>query len=292
MAQKFGIHLSISGGFASAAARAVELGCDVLQVFSRNPRSLRSKPMEPDDVSAFRETLSAHGVSPCVIHVNYLINAASPKPDIYELSVAALAEELSRADALGAEYVVMHPGHHLGSGIDPGIQRVARAIDLAFEQTNAQTTLCLENMAGVGTEIGASFADLRRIIDAARVGDGLGFCLDTCHAYGAGYDVSTDRGLDRTIGEIDQTIGLARLKVVHANDSKGKLGSGKDRHEHIGLGFIGLAGFRVLLARVELASLPFILETPVDDPRDQERDLASLRSCRRGESAAQAVGAR
>jgi deoxyribonuclease-4 len=276
---RFGIHLSISGGVAQATARARELGCDAFQIFSRNPRTLKAKPIDPDDAVAFRAAVRESGIHPVVIHVNYLINVASPKDGTYELSVAALTDELVRADALGAELVVMHPGNHLGSGIEAGVARIASAIDRAYESTGAQARLCLENMAGAGTEIGTTFAELRMIMDLARRGPALGVCFDTCHAYGAGYDVSTACGLRAAIEQARSALGIDRIVLVHANDSKGQLGSSKDRHEHIGDGAIGLPGFRNILACPELADLPFILETPVDSPEDQARDLAAIRSC-------------
>ena len=276
---RFGIHLSISGGVARAAARARELGCDAFQIFSRNPRTLKAKPIDPDDATAFQVAVRELGIHPVVIHVNYLINVASPKDDTYQLSVDALTDELIRADILGAELVVMHPGNHLGSGVEAGAGRIASAIDRAYESTGARARLCLENMAGAGTEIGTTFAELRMIMDLAQRGPTLGVCFDTCHAYGAGYDVSTARGLRSAIDEADRAVGIDRIAVVHANDSKGQLGGRKDRHEHIGDGAIGLAGFRNILACAELADLPFILETPVDSPEDQVRDLAAIRSC-------------
>lgn len=276
---RFGLHLSISGGVTHAAERARELGCDAFQIFSRNPRTLKAKPLDPEDVSAFRAVVSASGLHPVVVHVNYLINVASPKDDTYQRSVEALTDELARADVLGAELVVMHPGNHLGSGAEAGTARIAAAIDRACEAAGARARLCLENMAGAGTEVGSSFAELRMIIDMAECGPRLGVCFDTCHAYAAGYNVATARGLQVVLAEADAVVGLDRIVMVHANDSKGQLGARKDRHEHIGEGMIGLAGFRNILARPELADLPFILETPVDSPEDQARDLAALTSC-------------
>ncbi len=286
----FGIHLSISGGVAQAAARARELGCDTFQIFSRNPRTLKAKPIDPDDATAFRAIVGELEIRPVVIHVNYLINVASPKDDTYQLSVDALTDELVRADVLGAELVVMHPGNHLGSGVEAGAARIASAIDRACESTGARARLCLENMAGAGTEIGTTFAELRTIIDMARLGPTLGVCFDTCHAYGAGYDVCTARGLRATIEEARSAVGIERIVAVHANDSKGQLGGRKDRHEHIGHGAIGLPGFRNILACPELAGLPFILETPVDSPEDQVRDLAAIRSCAQQDEHRQLTG--
>lgn len=275
---RFGMHLSIAGGFTNATSRAVELGCDCFQIFSRNPRTLRAKPIDRGAADAFRSAVAQAGLEPVVVHVNYLVNVASPKDETYEASVSALTDELLRAEILGADYLVLHPGNHLGSGVEAGSERIARAIDRAYEHSGSSVMICLENMAGAGTEIGVSFGELRSICDLSERGKSLGICFDTCHAYGAGYDVSTDRGLDRTLGELDAEIGLDRLMFVHANDSKGQLGAARDRHEHIGEGLIGVAGFRAILRRKELRDLPFILETPVNSPDDQVRDLAALRA--------------
>ncbi len=275
---RLGIHLSISGGFTNATSRAVELGCDCFQIFSRNPRTLRAKPIDRSEADAFRSAVAQAGLEPVVIHVNYLVNVASPKDETYGKSVSALTDELSRAEILGADYLVLHPGNHLGSGAEAGCKRIARAIDRAYEDSGSSVMICLENMAGAGTEVGVSFAELRAICELSEHGESLGICFDTCHAYGAGYDVSTDRGLDRTLEELDSEIGLDRLMFVHANDSKGQLGAARDRHEHIGKGLIGMAGFKAILGRKELRDLPFILETPVDSPDDQVRNLAALKA--------------
>lgn len=280
---RFGIHLSISGGLTNATSRAVELGCDCFQIFSRNRRTLKAKPLDPGEANSFRAAVVEAGLKPVVIHANYLINVASPKDETYEKSVSALTDELRRAEILGADCLVLHPGNHLGSGVEAGSRRIASAIDRAYEDSGALVPICLENMAGAGTEIGVSFSELRSIIDISERGPFLRICLDTCHAYGGGYNVATERGLDATLGELDSAVGLDRVMIVHANDSKGQLGSGKDRHDHIGEGSIGLAGFRAILARPELRRLPFVLETPVDAPEDQVRDLAALTACAAGE---------
>ncbi|MEA4882056.1 MAG: deoxyribonuclease IV [Clostridia bacterium] len=276
---RFGIHLSISDGFESTARRAVELGCDAVQMFSRSPRTLRSKPILEEDGLAFRDAVGAARLAPIVIHTNYLINVASPEDETYERSVAALAQELSRADILGAQYVVMHPGHHMGAGPAASGERVARAIDRAYLETSASVRLCLENMSGSGTEVGSSFTELAHIVELADARGSIDMCFDTCHAFGAGYDVTSTAGIDALLDELDRAVGIERLVVIHANDSKGALGSHRDRHEHIGEGFIGFAGFRNLIVHPSLHDLPFILETPVDSPADQERDLAAIRSC-------------
>lgn len=276
---RYGVHVSIGGGLAEAVARGAGLGCDTFQMFSRNPRTLKAKPIDPEEAEAFRIAVRESGIFPVVVHVNYLINVASPNDDTYQRSVDALSDELSRADALGAEYVVMHPGHHMGSGPDQAAHRVAQAIDRAYSATGARTRLCLENMSGTGTEVGSSFAELAQIIEYSEYGPSLGICFDTCHGYGAGYDVASAGGLAATMDEMSAVIGVDRLCVVHANDSKGTLGSHKDRHEHIGEGSIGLAGFRLILSRPELHDLPFILETPFESSEDQVRDLAAIRSC-------------
>lgn len=279
----FGMHLSVAGGLHNAVARASELGCDGLQIFARNPRTLRAKPLQAEQADAFSSARGAAGLWPVVVHVNYLINVASPKDETYDLSCEALADELARANAIGADFVVMHPGNHMKSGVDVAVARIAAAIDRAIEESGTAgaqgAVLCLENMAGAGTEVGTTFAELGRIIEASRNSSLLGICLDTCHALGWGYDVVTPEGLEATMAAVAGDVGVDRLKFVHANDSQGSLGARKDRHQHIGVGTIGREGFKNILSRPELSGLPFILETPVDAPDDQVRDLAELRAC-------------
>lgn len=274
---KVGVHVSIAGSIARAVERAREIGCDTFQIFSRNPRGWAAKPLAPEDAEAFRAMLDASGIGPAVSHMPYLPNLASPKDDLYERSVQALAHEMERAVMLGLPYVVTHLGHHLGVGADSGEARVIAALDAVVESTSPETVLLLENTAGEKNSVGSDFASIARIIDGCECVDRLGVCLDTCHAFGAGYDLRTEEGVEATLTAFDEAIGLALLRVVHCNDSRGQLGSGLDRHEHVGLGAIGEEGFRLLLHRPELVHLPFICETPEDERRDGAGNIAKVR---------------
>jgi deoxyribonuclease-4 len=274
---RVGVHVSIAGSIARSVERAQAIGCDTFQIFSRNPRGWTAKPLAPDDADAFHALLETSGIGPAVSHMPYLPNLASPKDDQYEKSVAVLAHELERAAALGLPYVVTHLGHHLGAGADAGEARVIAALDSAVENAPAGVTLLLENTAGEKNSVGSDFDAIARILEGCACPGRLGVCLDTCHAFGAGYDLRNRAGVDKTLAAFDDAIGLPLLRVVHCNDSKGALGSGLDRHEHVGLGAIGEEGFRLLLHRPELRDLPFICETPEDGRRDGAGNIAKVR---------------
>jgi len=285
---RFGIHLSIGGGFARTARRARALGCETLQIFSGHPRGWGKEPLNEEDVGAFRSALAEAGIGPVVVHATYLINLAAPD-EIYERSLAAFIEEARRAAALGAPYYVTHLGSHRGSGWEAGAAKIAAALDSCAAETPAELTFCLENTSGMKNSLGTSFEELARLLEKVRSKERIGFCLDTCHAFAAGYDVAKRAGLKRTLDEFDRLLGLERLRIVHLNDSKGELGSHKDRHEHIGEGFIGAAGFRLILREKRLAHLPGILETPYQEEGDDARNLATLRRLAGG--AGEAAGA-
>ena len=274
---RVGVHVSIAGSIAKAVERAQGLGCDTFQIFSRNPRGWAAKPLASADVDAFRAALAASGIAPAVDHMPYLPNLASSKDEPYERSVLALADEIERAAALGIPFVVTHLGHHLGTGSEAGEARVIAALDRAVSSAPQGVTLLVENTAGEKNSVGSSFASIGRILEGCACPGRLGVCLDTCHAFGAGYDLRSRDGVEQTFAEFDDAIGLDLLRVVHCNDSKGELGSGLDRHEHVGLGAIGEEGFRLLLHRPEFRDLPFICETPVDSRGDSEGDIAKVR---------------
>jgi deoxyribonuclease-4 len=207
----------------------------------------------------------------------YLPNLASPKDEIWQKSVQTLGAELERCGRLGIPYLVTHLGHHLGDGIAGGRLRVIKAVDTALTGSEAPVTLLLENTAGEKNSVGSSFEHIRAIIDGLAEPSRVGVCFDTCHAFAAGYELRNDDGLRRTLSELDAHLGLGRLHVIHLNDSKGDLGSGLDRHEHIGMGFIGNEGFRRILANPVFSGLPLICETPVDERRDDQGNIAKVR---------------
>jgi deoxyribonuclease-4 len=273
---RMGVHVSIAGGLDKAVDRAVKRGCDVFQIFSRNPRGWRSKDLSCDDVSKFLAKMKASGMVMAVDHMPYLPNPASPKEDVYSKSVDLLFVELERCQRLCIPYLVTHLGSHLGSGWDSGLRRIVDALDVAFSRSNGDVMLLLENTSGTKNSMGSSFEEIAAIIDALD-SKRLGVCLDTCHLFAAGYELRTPQGLRSTLEQFDDALGLERLKLVHLNDSQGLLGSKLDRHEHIGLGKIGAEGFREILRDESIRDLPMILETPVDERRD---DVGNLRAAR------------
>lgn len=273
---KVGVHVSIAGSLDLAVDRAKDAGCDVFQIFSRNPRGWAFKPLSDEDAALFRAKVKTTGILP-VDHMPYLPNLASPKPEIYEKSVPTLTAELDRCGRLGIPYLVTHLGHHLGDGIAGGRMRVIKAIGLALEAADNEVMLLLENTAGEKNSVGSSFEHIRAIMDELSFPGRIGVCFDTCHAFAAGYELRTDEGLEETLAQFDEQVGLGHLRLIHLNDTKGDRGSGLDRHEHIGLGVIGEDGFKRILHHTVFASLPLVCETPVDDRRDDRGNILKVR---------------
>ncbi|MDD4138417.1 MAG: deoxyribonuclease IV, partial [Methanoregula sp.] len=232
-----GVHVSIAGSLDLAVDRAKDAGCDVFQMFSRNPRGWGYQPVSPEVAEAFRAKIRTTGLIP-VDHMPYLPNLASPKPDVWEKSVSALTAELGRCGTLNIPYLVTHLGHHLGDGMAGGRARVIAAINTALGASDNAVQLILENTAGEKNSVGSSFEHIRGIMDGIDEKKRIGICFDTCHAFAAGYELRTEEGIAETLGQLDEQVGLKNLKVIHLNDTKGDRGSGLDRHEHIGLGFI------------------------------------------------------
>jgi deoxyribonuclease-4 len=273
---KVGVHVSIAGSLDLAVDRASDAGCDVFQMFSRNPRGWAYKPLSDEDATLFCSKIKTTGIIP-VDHMPYLPNLASPKPEIYDKSVATLTAELSRCGRLSIPYLVTHLGHHLGDGIAGGRMRVIKAISTALDGADRTVMLLLENTAGEKNSVGSSFEHIRAIMDELPLPGRVGICFDTCHAFAAGYELRTEEGLEETLEQFDEQIGLRHLRVIHLNDTKGDRGSGLDRHEHIGMGFIGEEGFRRILHNKVFSSLPLICETPVDDRRDDRGNIEKVR---------------
>ncbi|UCE29141.1 MAG: deoxyribonuclease IV [Candidatus Bathyarchaeota archaeon] len=273
---KLGLHLSIAGTIDTVVDRAVERRCDTLQMFSRNPRAWRSKKLSSAEVEIFREKLKQSGIRPVFVHTPYLMNLASPKEDVYRKSVEVLEEELRRVAELGVRYVVTHLGSHLGYGKKEGFKRIIASVNNCFSEVNNKAILILENTAGTRNSMGSSFEDIRYITSRIDDGERIGVCLDTAHAFAAGYDLVSRGAVALMLRRFDETIGLKNLKLVHLNDSKGGLGSRLDRHEHIGMGKIGERGFRNIL-KSSLGQLPLILETPIDERRSDVENLRLVR---------------
>lgn len=272
-----GAHMSVAGGLEKAFARGEALGCTAMQVFTKNANQWKGKPVTAEQAQLFRRTWEASCVGPVLAHDSYLINLAAPDPDLWRKSLDAFRDEMERCALLGISALVMHPGAHLGTGEAAGLARIAEAFRVVFAEGPEGVTVLLENTAGQGSYIGGPFEHLAEIME--RVPDGrFGVCFDTCHAFAAGYDLSTAEGFASVMEEFDRRVGIDRLAAFHLNDSKKGLGAGVDRHEHIGQGGIGREGFRALLRDERFASIPKVLETPKgDDDAFDRMNLATLR---------------
>ena len=265
-----GAHESTAGGFHRAVLRASEDGCRSLQIFGGPPGRWAAPPVRPEAVREFKSTLRKSGVLSVLVHGRYLANPATPDPELQARSLKALKEDYACCRILGADGLVIHPGSHRGTTEAEGIRRTALMIDSLLEGEGQGPLLLLENTAGSGSTLGASFRHLAAIREAAASGDRVACCVDTAHAFAAGYDLRDERGVRSSLRRIDDEVGLEAVRAFHLNDSARELGSGVDRHARIGEGFIGRKGFRELVGREEFSSLPGILETeplPVDKGR-------------------------
>ncbi len=278
---KLGAHMSISGGVSQALDRAAAVGSNAVQVFTKNNRQWAGPPVDPADVARWEQRKPELGIQAAVSHASYLINLASPKDDLWEKSMAAHMDELRRAHAYHIPHVVLHPGSHTGSGEEAGLRRVAQALDWIHQQLPecADTLTLLELTAGQGTNLGNSFQQLARIIEQVADPSRVALCLDTCHAFAAGYDIRTQEGYQAMVAELDRLLGVELVKCWHFNDSVGGLGSRKDRHTHIGEGEIGLDGFRWILNDPRWEGTPMLLETPKGKgAQELEPDKRNLRT--------------
>jgi deoxyribonuclease IV len=258
----FGGHCS--GGIKKALDNGHAFGMDAVQLFVQSPRAWRFPEHDPADLQAFRRRREELGIAAVAVHALYLLNLASPKKDFYEKSVTTLRSTMDAACAIGAEAVVFHVGSHLGSGFDAALERVVPALGEALERCSETTWLCMENTAGTGGTIGRSLEELAALYEALDRHPRLGVCLDSCHLFASGYDVTDPDELDKTVARVDELIGLDRLRCLHVNDSKTPLGSNRDRHDNIGEGLMG-EKLGVFLAHPKLKGLPAFLEVPGSD---------------------------
>lgn len=272
-----GVHVSIASGIDKAIDRSLEIGCNTFQIFTRNPRGWKYGDLRDNDVKNFQSKLKSSDLSTPLIHMPYLPNIASPVDETYGKSVEALTAELIRSSILTIPYVVTHVGSHLGSGKPRGMKRVISACNNALEKSPSNTMILLENTAGTKNSVGSTFEDLKAIINNIEQKDRVGICLDTCHAFAAGYDLRTKQDVNITMQLFDDVLGINLLKAIHLNDSKGNLGEGLDRHEHIGMGYIGEKGFKSIFKDSRIRDMPMILETPIDIRGDQKGDLKKVR---------------
>lgn len=273
---RFGYHVSTRGGFLQAIKEARLFGCETMQVFPSSPQQWGTPELPEEEARGFVRRKDDAGIDPVVIHSIYLVNMASPSDPVYKRSVSSLVTSLDRAERLGATSVVTHIGNHKEDSAEKGLNRIAGAVTECLERSGDDSLLLLETTAGAGTSIGGDFEQFARIFEETGGPDRLGICLDTCHIFAAGYDIRNPEGIDDTLGRLDRSIGLERLKLLHLNDSKGDLGSHMDRHEHIGEGKIGLDAFRCIVNHDRLKGLPAIVELPHGE--DLPDDIGILRS--------------
>jgi deoxyribonuclease-4 len=272
---RFGFHVSIAGGFGKIVARARERQCATIQIFSRNPRAWKYRPLDKDEIDEFIQDTKKHDIRPVFVHMPYLVNLASDDKRLFERSISSLAAGLKRCAQIDAPFLILH----VGSSSDPakGLEKMSRGIRQALKKAPNSVTLLLENTAGSGNELGHDFEQLRAIFDNVRQSERMGFVFDTAHAFAAGYDLRTRGAVCRTISEFDRIIGLHRLFLIHLNDSKVDRGSRRDRHWHIAKGKIG-RGMAHILQHEALQHLPFIMETP---RRDVKEDRMNMRTAKR-----------
>jgi len=278
-----GAHLSIAGGYYKAVDAAARLDMNAVQVFTKNNNQWRAKPMTEDDAERFRRAVVESGVSHTISHSSYLINLASPDPELWQKSVDAFIIELQRADFLGIPYVVLHPGASIDGDESKGLARVIRALDKIHTETEAEnvSAICLlETTAGQGTCLGHRFEHLATILEGVKSPERLGVCLDTCHVFAAGYPLATEKDYRATMREFNRLIGVKQIKAFHLNDSKRELGSRVDRHERIGQGHLGLEPFRFLLNDRRFRRTPMVLETPKGEEGGQLLDAINLQTLR------------
>ncbi len=288
-----GAHLGIAGGLPNAVAEAEKLSLESLQIFSKSPQMWAGPSIPPDAARAFREAVGADGLRATAVHHGYLLNLGTPKPEMLERSRKAFLDEIARADLLGVDALIFHPGAHLGSGTEAGLRSVAESLTEAMRvATDAKPRLLLENSAAQGSTLCSTFEELATVLDAVDEKRRVGVALDTCHLFAAGYDFRSEEAYGELVDGIASTFGVDRVAAFHLNDAKAELGSHLDRHENIGAGEIGLAGFRHLVNDPRWAKVPGYLETPLDD-RGYARyaeDIATLRGLR-GSAVPRARGA-
>lgn len=287
--KRIGVHVGTSGGCFTAVQRALDAGANTFQIFSASPRQWKAPPVKPEDAARMAAGRTAADVGPISIHASYLINLCSQTESVRENSVVAFRGEVERALALGAEYLVLHPGSWKGLARDEGLRLAAQGIDRAIGTLGGglrwqdhDFRILIENTAGAEFSLGGSFEQVAELVERLRVCAPMGVCLDTCHTHVAGYDLVTTEGYEETMRLVGETVGFEAVKVWHCNDAKAPMGSKLDRHEHIGEGTIGAAAFKRLLHDARFDGTAFIAETPVDEPGDEMRNVMALRALSAG----------
>jgi deoxyribonuclease-4 len=283
--KRIGVHVGVAGGVWTAVNRAVEAGANTFQIFSASPRTWKAAPVKPADAAKMQELRAKHDVGPVAVHASYLINLCSQTESVRENSISAFRGEVERALALGAEYLVLHPGSWKGLTREEGLrlaaQSIERAIDgVAWQDKNFK--ILIENTAGAEFSLGGKLEQVAELVDTLTACAPVAVCLDTCHVHVAGYDIVSEDGYIETMKLVESTVGFDAVKVWHCNDAKAAMGSKLDRHEHIGEGTIGADAFRRLLHDTRFAHAVFIAETPVDAPGDEQRNVSVLRTLAAG----------
>ena len=271
---QIGCHVSISGSIDKAIDNAIERECSAFQIFTRNPRGWHAKDLSDEDITSFRRKLKASKIdrfATCA-HMPYLPNLSTPKEDGFEKSVNTLISEVERCGKLSIPYLVTHLGSHLGTGEEAGIKQLVKGLSKAG-QTKNDVMILLENTAGQKNSVGADFEQLAEIFNKLKPTKKFGVCLDTCHAFVSGYDLRTEKSVKDTFTKFNDSVGIENLKILHLNDAKGEIGCNLDRHYHIGLGNIGEKGLAYVIKTANKKEIPIILETPIDDIRDDFENI-------------------
>lgn len=273
----FGAHMSVAGGMCNAVEDSIRHGCGTVQVFTKNASQWKGKPLVKDDILAFRKAIQSAGLKKNLSHNSYLINLGSQDDAMFAKSVDAMVDEMERAEALELDYLVAHPGSHLGAGEEAGLKRIACGLDETQARCKGfKVKLLLEITAGQGTNLGWRFEHIASILHQVKAPELLGVCFDTCHAFAAGYAMGTKSEYESTFQQFDEIIGLKKLLAFHVNDSKKKLGSRVDRHEHIGKGEMGLEPFRFLVNDKRFTKIPMVLETAKEEGDNENMDAINL----------------
>ena len=274
-----GMHVSIAGSIDRAVDNALAIGCTAFQIFTRNPRGWAAKPLSSKDVTSYKEKLAASKIDrfATVAHMPYLPNLSSPEEEPFAQSLKSLIDEIKRCSKLGIPFIVAHLGSHKGAGDKKGIEKLVRSFTEAARDTPDDVMILLENTAGQKNSVGSEFEQLALILFQLKPAKRFGICFDTCHAFAAGYDLRTDKAASLTLQKFDKAIGFEHLRILHLNDSKGEIGCNIDRHEHIGLGQIGESGLSRVIRTANSKKIPIILETPIDEKRDNLGNMKKVR---------------
>ncbi|KUG04640.1 endonuclease iv [hydrocarbon metagenome] len=274
---RIGAHLSIGRGLDKTADEAVDRGLETLQIFLRNPRGRGARQFSTRETDHFIEKLGDNNITPLAVHIPYICNPAAVKEDLYQFAWETIQHDLQRCSLVRADFLVLHPGSFTTSSLEAGIERTAALLKRVLSEYQGDTMILLETMAGQGTEIGSNFDELFSILELVDRYDKMGICLDTCHLLAAGYDCSSDRGIDHILEQAAGSFGIDKIRLIHANDSNTPLASRKDRHSHIGQGFIGSEGFARMMQNQLLRGIPFIVETPEEGLQEDIDNLKKLR---------------